>query len=139
MGVEKGGDIARALGVLPKLDEVPAFAAVHGRVGNALKQVRALLHRREELAGLAPNPVDVGGLHVKIQPVDLFPHLAADQLAHLAGIFTRHGHMVGDGGAVFFVEGQEVGDVARLARQVFRRGDVQAGEKRFPRAGHGGR
>ena len=117
-----------ALDVAAQLDELPALAVRHRRVGDALEQVHAFHHRRQELV-CAGAPLRLGRVapHVEEQPVDLLPHLGADLLAHLARVLARGVDARGDGVVVGEVQN-------RAGRHDFRMGTVGR-RRRHPKAG----
>jgi hypothetical protein len=86
---EKGSGGGGALDEAAELDELPPFAVRHRRVGDALKKVDALDHRRQELVGARPR-LRMRRItpHVEEQAVDLLPHLRADLLAHLPRVLA---------------------------------------------------
>ena len=50
-------------------------------------------------------------LHLKVELVDLFPHLRVDLLAHLAGVLAAAGDAAHDRVCVVLVKGEQVGQV----------------------------
>jgi hypothetical protein len=97
----------------------------HRRVGDALKEVDALDHRREELMG-PRGPLRFGRLAPpdgEVQAIDLLPHLRADLFADLAGLLAR--------GADARRNGLAIGEVD--VRPVERIGACRRGPRRWRR------
>src|SRR6516164_1354939 len=112
MGVEQGRQRVAALHIAAKLDELPAFAVAHGGVGNALKEVRALLDGAKKLVRLQdPALFRAAFDYLQIELVELLPHLRAALLADVTEVLPRRRHAGNDGREVFAAEDQRLGEL----------------------------
>src|SRR5580658_2189513 len=93
MRADQARQFVGALDEAPELNVLPAFAVRHGRIGHALKQMRSLAHRPKKYIRMQQPGLALGGAsYLKIQTVELLPHLRAALLAHLAQIFSSRRH-----------------------------------------------
>ena len=105
----------------PDADEIPAFAVRHGGVGDALEKVRASHDALEKLMRTGGQQFPrVVALHEKIEPVDLFPHLAGNLLARRPGIFARQGETGKNRVRIFLLQRQKLDHRALVGRFVER-------------------
>ncbi len=95
--VEQARDGRGALDEPAHLDELPAFAVVHGGIGDALHQVRAFENDGQKIQRLGlPKAGRFHAPHFVKKAVELFPHLRADLLANLACVLARRRDAAGD-------------------------------------------
>ena len=95
---QRGGGVG-ALQVAAEADELPALAVNHGGVADALEEMDAVDHRGQHVVDVgAELGLRVRRVHLVIEPVEPLPLLGGDFFAHLAGIFARRIHAVGDRG-----------------------------------------
>ncbi len=85
----------------PHPHEMPAFAMVHSGIGNPVKELHPFFNAGEKgmRAGI-PELVDAGLFEFQIEPIQLLPHLRADLLAYLPGIFARGGNGEANGSKI---------------------------------------
>ncbi len=135
MCFEKRRQRVGTLDVTAELDELPAFAVAHGRIGDAVKQICAFEHGQEEVVRLQ-DPLFSGAAldHVKIQTIELFPHARAALLANMAKVFTRCGNAGNDGRTVGAAEDQGIEKLRRIDR-TFHSGSAQRFQQKSPAAG----
>src|SRR5208337_497083 len=92
VGADQAGDGFGAFDEASELDVMPAFAMRHGRVGDALKQVCAILHGAEEAVRIGEAGVAGGrALDLQKETIELLPHFGAALLPDLAKILAGGG------------------------------------------------
>lgn len=89
---DQAGDGFGAFDEASELDVMPALAVRHGGIGDALKQVCAVLHGAEEAVRIGQASVaGCGALDLQEEAVELLPHFGTALFADLAEIFAGGG------------------------------------------------
>src|ERR1017187_5859363 len=89
ISVKQDAEIAGPLYVFAELDKMPGLVVIQGGGGNSIKPVRAFAnqahhsHCTSVIIGLQLNAI-----HVVEKAIQVLPHLRADLLANLPGIFA---------------------------------------------------
>ena len=128
VNVEQACDGRRAFDKSSYLDKLPAFAMIHGGIGDALHQVRALDNDGQQIQRLGlPKTSRFHAPHFVKKAVELFPHLRADLLANLPRVLARRRDAAGD-----VPQGVSLRAGERIAVLCDRDGMAQAGQHSQP-------
>src|SRR5260221_14327147 len=104
---------------MTKVNKVPALTMVHGGIGDALEKLYPFLHARQKCVRLdVPDFINTCMLDLKKEPVDLFPHLRTDQLAHLLRILACCGDVMHNRGCIGGIKSERLHDTVGIVYSV---------------------
>ena len=102
----------RPFEIAPGLDEIPAFAVIHGQIGHTLEKQQPVFDAAQIAEGfIAHDAVEIGLAHPQIKRIEMLPHFRTEQFAHVARIFAGRGDAVHNRIGILQVADEQFADI----------------------------